>query len=296
MKKVIIKKCVWVIIGMISLTYTALAQTEAQATALPKPVKNIFEDNLIMDNPTVLQARKKTLEFLIQHRFGIVNKGYEDFYGIYAPSNIRLGVNYSPLDRVMFGVGFSKFNKVWDVLAKVSLLKQTPGSMPLSVSYYGNIAIDTRDDDDAVFVNDGDRLSYFNQLIVARKVNAKLSLQAAFSAVHFNNVEGYLDANKKVQPKLYNDHYSMTCIGRYKISNQSSIIASYDQPITQHPMNNPHPNVGLGFEVSTGSHTFQIFAQNYQGIINQYSNMYNMNSFSDGQFLIGFNISRRWNY
>lgn len=282
--------------GQTNIVKAQEATASEPVKTAPKPVKNTFEDNMIMDNQTVVQAKKKTLEFMIQHRFGIVNNGYEDFYGLYAPANIRIGVNYAPLNWLMVAAGFCKTNKVWDGALKMSLVRQTPGFSPVSVSYYGNVAVDTRDDDDATFVNDADRISYFNQIMIARKINSQLSLQAAFSAAHFNNVEGYLDASKKVHPKTYNDHYSITCIGRYKISNQTSIIASYDQPLTQHPMNNPHPNLGLGFEVSTGSHTFQIFAQNYQGIVNQYSNVYNMNSFSDGQFLIGFNISRRWSY
>ena len=61
----------------------------------PKPVKNTFESVWIIDNQTVMVPIKKTFEMDIMHRFGTVNNGYEDFWGFFAPSNIRLAVCYS---------------------------------------------------------------------------------------------------------------------------------------------------------------------------------------------------------
>lgn len=31
------------------------------------------------------------------HRFGSVKNGYKDFFGLFAPSNIRLGFSYVPI-------------------------------------------------------------------------------------------------------------------------------------------------------------------------------------------------------
>ena len=58
-----------------------------------KAIKNTFESNWIQDNQSVMVPIKGTFEMDIQHRFGIVNKGYKDLYGIYAPSNIRIGLS-----------------------------------------------------------------------------------------------------------------------------------------------------------------------------------------------------------
>ena len=84
--------------------------------------------------------------------------------------------------------------------------------------------------------------------------------------------------------------------GRYKISERTAIIANYDQPLSEHLTNNPHPNLSFGIELSTSSHAFQIFAGNYYGIVPQSNNVYNQNDYRDGQFLIGFNITRLWNF
>lgn len=266
------------------------------APVKPSPVKYTFEGNYIGDNQTTNTLFKKSLEFIIQHRFGVVTNGYKDFYGIYAPSNIRLGLNYGITKDLMVGVGFCKDRLLWDGNVKYAVIKQTPSVFPVSVTYYGNFAVDTRDGSEAVFVSNADRVSYFNQILIARKVNKHLSLQVAPSYTHLNNVEGYLNANKEVKAKMLNDHFSLSCLGRYKLNNIVSVFANYDQPLTVHPMNNPQPNISFGLEMSTGSHTFQIFAGNYSYILQQNNNYYNINDYSKGQFLIGFNITRRWDF
>jgi hypothetical protein len=259
-----------------------------------RPVKNTFEGMWIIDNQTVMVPIKGSFEFAIQHRFGTIENGYDDFWGLFAPSNIRLGFGYSPVEKLMVGFGFTKYKITWDFNAKYALLKQArKGGSPVSLTYYGNVAIDTRDKEN--FVNASDRYSFFNQLILARKISDKLSVQVSPSWSHYNAVEGYYDENEDVQGKMENDHIAIAVSGRYKVSNAMSIIANYDQPITQHYTNNPNPNISFGLEIGTSSHTFQIFAGNYYNIVPQANNMFNSNNYEDGEFLIGFNITRLWN-
>jgi hypothetical protein len=66
-----------------------------------------------------------------------------------------------------------------------------------------------------------------------------------------------------------------------------------NQPFTSQEIA-PKSGVSLGVEFSTVGHTFQIFASNYRGIVNQQSNMFNQYDFFEGDFAIGFNISRTW--
>src|SRR6187549_730795 len=90
---------------------TAQDSTGAVETAVPgktKPVKNTFQSIWIIDNQTVLVAVKKTCEMDIRHRFGTVEKGYEDFWGFFAPSNIRLGFSYVPVNKLNVGIGVTK--------------------------------------------------------------------------------------------------------------------------------------------------------------------------------------------
>src|SRR5271165_2745918 len=76
---------------------------DSSATVKKAYVKNTFAGNLLIDNQTVMVPVVKTFEFSIQHRFGIVNNGYSDFYGVFAPANIRLGFNYTPINNLQLG-------------------------------------------------------------------------------------------------------------------------------------------------------------------------------------------------
>ena len=259
-----------------------------------RPVKNTFESIWLIDNQSVMVPIKGTLEFDIQHRFGVIKNGYDDLFGLYAPSNIRIGFSYTPIERLMLGFGFTKQNITWDLDAKYAILRQArQGGSPVSLTYFTNVAIDTREKEN--FVNSTDRYSYFHQLILARKVTENFSVQIAPSLSHYNAVEAYVNGEGDIQGKMNNDHFAVAVSGRYKITSAMSLIANYDQPITEHLTNNPNPNISFGLEISTSSHAFQIIYGNYAGIIPQRNNMFNRNNFEDGEFLIGFNITRLWN-
>jgi len=120
-----------------ALVLPAFAQNAEVNEVDKRPVKNMFESIWIIDNQTVVVPYKGTFEFDIQHRFGVVSNGYDDFFGLYAPANIRLGFNYVPVEKLMVGFGITKTNLTWDLNAKYAILQQgRSGGSPLSISYY----------------------------------------------------------------------------------------------------------------------------------------------------------------
>ena len=82
--------------------------TEAHVVKKVKPVKNTFGSVWLIDNQTVMVPIKGTLEFDIQHRFGTIDNGKKDLWGFFAPSNIRLGLNYEPINNLFVGAGITK--------------------------------------------------------------------------------------------------------------------------------------------------------------------------------------------
>jgi len=294
-----ISRLVWVLISIFSLQ-PAYSQDSSATEAPPekpkqKPVKNTFESVWIIDNQTVMVPIKGSFEMDFQHRFGVVKNGYKDFFGLFASSNIRLGANYSPIDKLFVGIGLTKYKMMWDANAKYSIIQQmTTGRWPVSITYYGNAAIDTRPASN--FVHFSDRLTYFNQIIIARKFNEKISAQIAPSVSHTNVVNGYYSEPGKVSPERHHNHIAVAFAGRYKIKEAMAILANYDQPLTKHKAGNPFPNLALGLELSTSAHSFQFFAGNYYYLSPQQNNMYNQYDYTKGEWLIGFNITRLWNY
>lgn len=253
-------------------------------------VGNTFESVWLIDNQTVHVPYKGTFEFDIQHRFGTVDNGYDDFWGLYAPSNIRLGIGFVPVSRLLVGIGITKENMLWDVFGKYAILKQED-NYPVSISYYANMAADTRRSQ-PMFSKSSDRFSYFHQLMVARKLTQNLSLQTSFNYSHFNTINGDRRNNGDIVKTLDNDHFSLSFLGRYKLTDALGLIGNVDQPLTQHRNRNPQPNVSFGIEIATPLHAFQVFVGNYKSIVQQYSNVFNQNDYTDGEFLIGFTITR----
>lgn len=276
-----------------------------------KPVKNTFASTWIIDNQSVMVPVKGAYEMEIQHRFGTIDKGYEDFWGLFAPSNIRLGVQYSPIKNLSVGGGVIKLDKIWDISAKYAIITQTPHKYPVSVTYFGNMAFDTRKNvDSSLFKYNSQRYSFFNQILIARKFNEKFSLQAGISLSHQNSVHGYYTKNdstgKVTFLEMFHDHLSASLSGRYKLSESSAVLFDYNQPLTKHHLNNPVPSASFGLEMHTSGHSFQIFFTNFFALSPQHNNLYNQNSPFDytkddagtkvagGKYLLGFNITRLW--
>ena len=299
---------------MLGISFAAAGQdSTADETPVPvkvKPVKNTFNSIWIIDNQTVMVPNKKTFEFDIQHRFGTVEKGYEDFWGLFAPSNIRIGFTYAPINKLNIGLGITKSNMLVDGSVKYGIIQQTKGIYPLSVTYYGNAAVNTTKDEDNIFEYNSYRWTFFNQLIIARKFNDRLSLQIAPSVSHQNYVYGYYkkvdSATKVVDNEMEHNHFAIALSGKYKLTEVTSFIFNYDQPLTKHVSNNPAPNFSFGLEFTTSNHAFQLFMGNYSYLSPQRNNLFNQNSpgidFNGGlhstqaQYLIGFNMTRIWNY
>jgi len=292
-----------ILLSLILMNYSILAQEKESKKSFfkkwseketqreeAKPTEKLtFACPVLINNQTVKNLNKKTLDFTIQHRFGIINDGH-DVYGFFAPANIRLGLDYGLTKGLMVGLGLSKYKEIFDANWKVAILRQTKEKgMPVSVTYFGSVGRSNLPN--SSFYNENklydvaDRFFYFNELMLARKFSEKLSLQLAAKYAHFNYVT----------PGTEHNVFGASFAGRYKFTKQSSVIVEFDYPITKHEVNPQEPNLSIGYEVSTGGHQFQVFVTTADGILDAQILGYNHNDFTKRQVLIGFNITRLWN-
>jgi hypothetical protein len=283
------KNYIKLLLILLIVPFVAFAQEEG--TTKEKKVKerlerDAFDSSNIIDNPTNVLLSKDALEVQMQHRFGLINsEAGNDLAGFWGDTNIRIGLSYGIHERLTIGYGTTKFNRLQDFNWKVALLRQTrSNSMPVSVTYYGNFTIDARKKDKFNLIQD--RYSYFNQLIIAKRFSPKVSFQIAPSVSHYN----------LVHPDMENDMFAIAFGGRVKISPQTSILIDYSQPITQFDAMQPKPLFSIGVEFATSAHEFQIFLSNNNGIVPQKNYMFNQNDFFKGDFLVGFNITRIYNF
>jgi len=297
------KKFTYIIVAVILSLNVAYSQDDQEKPKTKdRPVREPFSNGMLIDNQTCQMPAAKTLEMLIQHRFGTMENGIKDIFGIYASANIRIGFNYSILDNLMVGYGLTRKNMYSDFQVKWNVLQQTrKNTIPVFVTLYGNMAIDGRNKD--VFKSAGkdstysftNRLAYFSQLIVGRKFNDWLSLQVNTSFTHYNKVAG--DKDHDVMGFGFN--------GRIKFSPQSSFIFQYDMPLKIKGISEQtnfdmfaRPNLAFGYEVATSTHAFQIYVTTASGIIPQDIYMYNYNDWTHGvtDLMFGFTITRLWGF
>jgi hypothetical protein len=295
------KNFIYILIVLLTVPFIGMAQDNDEAAkdtiVKEKLERAAFESSYIIDNPTNVLNSVNALEVQMEHRFGTI-KDWDDLGGIWGDANIRFGGTYGVHERITLGFGLQKYRRYLDINAKVAILRQTrSGSMPLSMTYAGVFGYDGRKQTATMQppVNYAqDRLSYFHQLIIARRFNSKLSLQFAPSISHYNTV----------YDGMQNDRIAIAIGGRYKITPNTAIIADYSQPLTQFDMDKSNdgklysnnPGLSLGFEFGTSGHAFQLFVSNYWGILPQENYMWNKNDFFDGDILIGFNITRLYNF
>ena len=275
------------------------SQLNGQEERESRPVRNTFESIWLIDNQTVDVPFQGTFEWDIQHRFGTIENGYDDYFGIAAPSNIRLGFNYVARQNLQLGFGITRQRKVWDFNAKYALYRQKmEGGFPFSITYFVNAAIDSRD---LEFEEASDRFSYFHQLMIARKFSDRVSIQASPSLSYFNFPDQYI-TDQGVPEGLGNKHFALSLLTKLGVSDSKAIIANVDIPFTSHEIEgldidvDPKVNVSFGFEFTTSSHAFQIFIGNYSSIVPQYNHILNQNEFNKEGILIGFNMTRLWSF
>ncbi|RED44722.1 DUF5777 family beta-barrel protein [Seonamhaeicola aphaedonensis] len=276
------------------LPLMVLSQEKKKDSIVDKPSRPAFESATLIDNATDVLFNKNTLEVMMQHRFGEINGGTNDLAGFWGASNIRIALSYALHDRLTVGFGTTKEGRLQDFNWKVGLLRQTRSDKtPLNISYYGNFTIDARPGNR--FYTKQDRYSYFHQIIFSRRFSPNVSFQIAPSISHYNTVESFME----------NDRFAIAFGGRAKISPQTSILLDYSQPITQFKnvteadgsiTNYNHPGISLGVEFGTSNHAFQLFITNFRGIVPQQNYMKTTNDFFNGDFLIGFNITRNYNF
>ena len=260
----------------------------------PEPVKATFKTTRVLNGHSIEQVAKRHLDFRINHRFGLLNSGYDQFWGLDF-ARIRLGLEYGLTDKLMVGVGRNNFfnnigqnKKAFDYFAKYRILSQTnTQSVPISLSGFISAAVDiTKVMGTSELV---DRTTYTYQLLIARKFTEGISFQLTPTLIHRNQVE---------TADLKNDIFALGIGGRIKISKRTSFNFEYfylfdHKKVSRQPIVN---NLSLGFDIETGGHVFQLHFTNSLGLIEKDFIASTTNKWDKGQISYGFNVSRTFSF
>ena len=266
-----------------------LQQLESQAPKATKAerVDATFKSTRLINGHTVQTPGEGTLVFLISHRFGTLNSGAYNFFGL-DNAVIRLGLEYALTDRLEVGLGRSSFQKTFDGFAKYRALRQSTGprAMPVSVTLFGSTALTTlRYGGTPVEYTLPRRLTYTYQALIARKFSADLSLQLMPTLVHNNLVMSETD---------HNDIYALGFGGRQKLTKRTSLNAEYYYLLPNNKPLGTRNALALGFDIETGGHIFQLHVTNSRGMIEKQFVTNTTENFFKGGIFFGFNVNRNF--
>ncbi|MEX2350585.1 MAG: DUF5777 family beta-barrel protein [Flavobacteriaceae bacterium] len=258
---------------------------EQETPAQTHYVTGTFKGTRIINGHSIENRTKGILEFLISHRFGKINNGIDELFGL-DESNIRFALEYGLTDDLMLGLGRSSFDKTYDGFAKYKLLKQRYGEkpFPISMSLFGSIAIKTLKDYEPENKPEfTDRIFYTSQIFIARKFSESFSFQITPTYIHRNSV------------KIEEDPHDIFAIGsgfRHKLTKRMSINMEYFYTINPLKSINTKNSFAIGVDIETGGHVFQLMVSNAITMIEKSFITETTDDFFKGDIHLGFNITR----
>jgi hypothetical protein len=248
-------------------------------------VFGVFNGTRILNSHSIETRKKGILEFLIHHRFGTINSGFDQLFGL-DDSNIRLGFEYAFTNDFTVALGRSSFEKTFDGYLKYRLLKQKTGErpFPFSLTLFGSAAEKTIKDYDPDFKPSfSDRLTYTSQLLIAKKFNQNFSFQILPTYIHYNKSPFTEDPN---------NIYALGFGTRVKISKRVSLNGEYYNSFNSFESIDTKNMIALGIDIETGGHIFQLIFTNSRAMIEKGFIVETTGDFFKGDIHFGFNISR----
>lgn len=252
-----------------------------------------FKTTRLMNGHTIENAAAGVLDFKVSHRFGMLNSGSYQLFGL-DQASMRMGLDYGISNRLMVGVGRSTFQKQYDAFGKFKILRQSSGgrwSSPISVSAVSTVMLKTLKWEDPKIKNYyTSRLSFAHQLIIARKFSEGVSFQLMPSFIHTNL------AKTSTEP---NDIFALGAGGRIKLTKRLSFNVEYYHvlPISlvegeNYMITGTKNSLAIGFDIETGGHVFQLHFTNSTGMTEKNFITETTGDFFKGDIHFGFNISR----
>jgi hypothetical protein len=246
-------------------------------------ITSAFKSLKIVNLESTKLASKGDLYFVVSHRFGYFDKGFEDFFGL-DEANTRLQFVYGLTKGISIHASRSGFQKAYEFAVKYRLVSQKNTGSPFEIVGFNSLAINSELDKDLLpKLEFSDRLAYVNQILISRKFNDKLSLEMAPTYFHENYV-----ANNSQD----NSQFALGLGGRYKLTNRWSFNMDYAAHLNR-ANNSVFKNpLSIGFDLETGGHVFQMHFTNSQAMHESGFLGNTTGSWGDGQIAFGFNLIR----
>lgn len=249
-----------------------------------------FKTTRLVSGNSVETHPKGDLQFLIGHRFGRINSGWRDLYGI-DNGTIRFGFEYGLNDNLNIGIGRSSFQKTYDGTLKWRFLRQKYGAenFPFTATWISSTYMLANEwpnsDRENLFSS---RLSFNHSLLIARKFGNVLSFQLMPTFVHRNLVATEQD-NNSVFAMGAGTSVRLTGSVRFNVEYHYIAPNQIESLIGGEAVSNA---LSVGIDLETGGHVFQLNLSNSRGMTEKYLVGETTGVWSEGDIHFGFNVSR----
>lgn len=245
-----------------------------------------FKGTRLVNGHSIETKNKGTLEFIFAHRFGRINGGLYELFGL-DEAYVRIGLDYGISDNLSVSIGRNSVDKTVDGYAKYKVMRQSKGdkNYPMTITALGGTAYKTspKKSNAPEGFETIDRLAYVGQLFIARKFTPSLSFQLMPTIVHRNAVHKSYENN---------DQFAIGAGGRIKVSKSVALTSEYYYRIDT-PGADPFKNtLGFGIDIETGGHVFQLVMTNTRGLTERTFITETDGDFGDGDIHFGFNVTR----
>jgi len=244
-----------------------------------------FKTNRVVNLHSLENTHAGVLDFKINHRFGQLNQGVYDLFGL-DNASIRLGLDYGVTSRLQVGVGRSTYQKMLDGYLKYRILRQSTGkvNMPVSLTAVSGMYVNTlkwaNPDRENYFTS---RLSYAWQLILGRKFNDWITVQLSPTLIHRNLVPS---------ADIANDVYALGIGVRQRLTRRVTLNAEYTWVMPDQLDPRFTNALSVGLDIETGGHVFQLHLTNATWMNEPGFFTETTGDWRDGGIHFGFNISR----
>ena len=245
-----------------------------------------FKGLKIVNFESTKMVSSKELYFVVSHRFGSIETGFEDFFGL-DQAVTRLNFIYGITDGINIGLSRSSFQKIYESSLKVRLFLEKTGGFPFTIVSSSNILLNTALDEVVLpGLEFNNRLGYTTQLLISKKISEGLSLQLMPTFFHDN----YVTINEQ-----HNSQYVLGFGGRQKLTKRFSLNFDYGYHLNRAETSPFRNSLSIGVDIETGGHVFQLHFTNAQpmntnGFLGQ-----GTGDWGTGDIFFGFNLSRVFN-
>jgi len=245
-------------------------------------VTNAFKSSRVINGHSTELIGKGVLDVRILHRFGTINDGASEMFGL-DQASMRLGFDYGLGKNLTIGMGRTTFKKELDGFIKWRPVRQAIGGSPISwVLVAGISAYTFKNTDPQKEITLSSRMGCYYQSIFGRKFSERLSFQLSPTLVHRNEVE----------PGDVNDIYALGIGGRFKLSKRTAFVVDYFPVLNRPASSNTTNSLSVGFDIETGGHVFQLHFSNSAGMNERSFITDTHDSWGKGEIRFGFNLSR----